>query len=853
MPLLDLPVGDKPDWELVDDGVKNLRTPAESGVILYALRQSRERLIFNTFPKFSSGYDKTSTNPSHTLQRRARCDVEIGPHTFGDTTFYEVHYQDHAPSSPFIGRTTWIPYVPFTPRADAPRQTPAYTSEARAANPPPEVRSTTPKRANANDVHVSCISAAGHASPEQLKVLGDVLKNINSDGGPPAAKDRSVRPPLAVEHRPPPTHVPEITPSLIRQVAAAAVGDEHLTRIILAASENKATSEQLKDLSKAIQNLKRGPAPNPTPESHRVVPAKESPRPEQEAVQSPSQQPPLSPHAYPSSQSQYRPYAPLREFDIVIEFREAVGERWIIPRGQMTCNMQSQSSVLNQPPFNDLDLTIITTPQGTDAPQLIQLRLSQTPSALWDTIQRWMGDEVKQEKDRAIIERMRHQAACHLAHRLPPGPLLSRIQNSVKAENAPYPVKSIKQEQNNARAKRARPAEVPPRRQDAGSVRHPKSDPFRNYGTTDVALSTVKTLPVTVPKITTPQSTCRPQERRRTPAAAALADIKRGRPPSKGGTPLSIVAAANLAAGNSDADGITLIQPYEERIRNAQAGRRPGDYSSSMEDVIIPTGSTPRPEEATPSRVVFDLTAEGDGDSPTSTSIPSDCSPNATRSPKRRRRSSPFTPGASQSYPIRCHACHKTDVPLIMSGCYCRQCAEAGRAVNDIPPEPKYIYASQSVPAYDSDNISSAQARHAISDEYGAQVRESSLPGGSQRSPTRERSRSIVDRLSASSSMPAPLHDEARVWSMSRPSPASTSYGQEAEMRGEHFGSSLSQPNYAPSDLLGTVPPAPRNSQDTAQGPPSPETALTTTPGPSPFRSMFNPYPNKDSKNGEAR
>ena len=54
----------------------------------------------------------------------------------------------------------------------------------------------------------------------------------------------------------------------------------------------------------------------------------------------------------------------------------------------------------------DIELTVTTIPNESDAPQLVELHLMEAPSALWDTVRRWVGDQVTQERNRAIIEQM---------------------------------------------------------------------------------------------------------------------------------------------------------------------------------------------------------------------------------------------------------------------------------------------------------------------------------------------------------------------------------------------------------------------------------------------------------------
>ena len=60
----------------------------------------------------------------------------------------------------------------------------------------------------------------------------------------------------------------------------------------------------------------------------------------------------------------------------------------------------------------DIELTVTTIPNKSDAPQLVELHLMEAPSALWDTVRRWVGDEVTQERNRAIVEQMVNIQRC---------------------------------------------------------------------------------------------------------------------------------------------------------------------------------------------------------------------------------------------------------------------------------------------------------------------------------------------------------------------------------------------------------------------------------------------------------
>ncbi|TFK99781.1 hypothetical protein BDV98DRAFT_657220 [Pterulicium gracile] len=83
--------GPYPGWELdcVDELDENdtLYSVAESRSLLYLLQQSR-RAWLQGFQKFTRQPD------SQTFEHRARCTIQIGPHSFDNVSFFAVHYLD---------------------------------------------------------------------------------------------------------------------------------------------------------------------------------------------------------------------------------------------------------------------------------------------------------------------------------------------------------------------------------------------------------------------------------------------------------------------------------------------------------------------------------------------------------------------------------------------------------------------------------------------------------------------------------------------------------------------------------------------------------------------------------------
>ncbi|KAJ7492418.1 hypothetical protein FB451DRAFT_1022033 [Mycena latifolia] len=149
--------------------------------------------MYYIFPKFSGrARGKTDTTPNpppHTIQSRGRCQIEVGPHVFAETSFYEVQYLPPAPAGSFIH--SWqSPYSAYAPYGQ---------QNAYAASPVP-IQTTSPLLSSLtsvttitpaliNQVNAAAASnptlanllqlaAAGKASPEQLKTLGLLIQSL---------------------------------------------------------------------------------------------------------------------------------------------------------------------------------------------------------------------------------------------------------------------------------------------------------------------------------------------------------------------------------------------------------------------------------------------------------------------------------------------------------------------------------------------------------------------------------------------------------------------------------------------------------------------------------------------------
>jgi hypothetical protein len=203
--------------------------------------------------------------------------------------------------------------------------------------------------------------------------------------------------------------VTTITPALINQVNAAASSNPTLANLLQLAAAGRASPEQLKTLGLLIQSLA-------TPENTNIIPPT-LPEPSTQAHVPVSAPTPVPPTYIPP---------PVKEFDLVIEFRESPSERWVFPRGLATCERMIDAPSVNATyhtiikarlPFDNPNTSTTTSAappepsvSGGDvtlqeaSPQVVNFRLRKAPLAVWDTIARWVGDEEKIRQNGKLLE-----------------------------------------------------------------------------------------------------------------------------------------------------------------------------------------------------------------------------------------------------------------------------------------------------------------------------------------------------------------------------------------------------------------------------------------------------------------
>ncbi|KAL6298698.1 hypothetical protein BKA93DRAFT_40211 [Sparassis latifolia] len=190
-----LPVGPMPGWELEDNNGegRELRSVAESLVVLQSLRESRRRWLSSIFPKFSTkprgGKPPDVVPPPHTIKAHGRYDLTIGPHTFPNTAFYEVHYIPQPVSAPaptlhpthFLSQGTSMQQLPGT-------SVPAVAGQSFNMQPTPEVFVTPDLISQVNAASLSNptlanllqMAASGRATPDQMKTLGLLIQSLGA-------------------------------------------------------------------------------------------------------------------------------------------------------------------------------------------------------------------------------------------------------------------------------------------------------------------------------------------------------------------------------------------------------------------------------------------------------------------------------------------------------------------------------------------------------------------------------------------------------------------------------------------------------------------------------------------------
>jgi len=198
-------------------------------------------------------------------------------------------------------------------------------------------------------------------------------------------------------------NAPGVTPTLINQVNAAALSNPTLANLLQLAASGNASMDQLKNLGITIQQLASSSGLSLDAYSM------------QSASQAQNTATAVATGTASSIQSVYQ----TKDFDIVIEFREILTDRWIFPRGPAVGNFApvpgsmgsyGEITLSTLLPFDQrAKVTSESQPDGqaqskTPEPQeVVTFRFSGAGSAVWDTVLRWIGSQDKVEANRKIL------------------------------------------------------------------------------------------------------------------------------------------------------------------------------------------------------------------------------------------------------------------------------------------------------------------------------------------------------------------------------------------------------------------------------------------------------------------
>ncbi|KAG6840918.1 hypothetical protein C0991_003260 [Blastosporella zonata] len=275
------------------------------------------------------------------------------------------------------------------------------------------------------------------------------------------------------------TSVTTITPTLINQVNSAASSNPTLANLLQLAAAGHASPEQLKTLGLLIQSLATSEATQPIPPS---LPASSS-------------LPPLP--ILPSTPAATVSVAPVKEFDLVLEFRENPIDRWIFPRGVVTCERTidlpathalSRTVIKACLPFSKPKISVSTASEQPhpvnsldEVPQVAIFTLERTPLAVWDTISRWVGSPEKLQLNKTKLEGIKPIEYVYLGYQLSQGPLLSQLQI---ASSPMFTMKSLKVAAATANRAKRKVTQKPPKTTQDQATHHPQ-----NPATTEKASS----------------------------------------------------------------------------------------------------------------------------------------------------------------------------------------------------------------------------------------------------------------------------------------------------------------------------------------------------------------------------
>ncbi|KAI0328520.1 hypothetical protein GY45DRAFT_998593 [Cubamyces sp. BRFM 1775] len=272
-----------------------------------------------------------------------------------------------------------------------------------------------------------------------------------------------------------------VTPALSAKVTNAAQTDPVLANLLNAVINRTANEQQVKTLGYLIQSLDNVPS-----------------------IGSPASADPGT-AALPA-----QPFSSPRPFDIVLEYYEKPGERFILPRGDVVCDLAAPKAPSI---YRSSDLIIThclpfpgaTSSADTSEREVVSLRFSRVSQSLWELLSAWAGGPEMIDQSRLkLIEIAKASTRSFLQHRLPEGELLDEIRSAVAPPFTMKPIKPAGADSNRSKRKSVsrrptipvvsspRPNEVPPpvkrRSQPKAKASLPPPIACHSCGQTDVPL-----------------------------------------------------------------------------------------------------------------------------------------------------------------------------------------------------------------------------------------------------------------------------------------------------------------------------------------------------------------------------
>ena len=364
--------------------------------------------------------------PPHTIRSLGKFDLQVGPHTFPDTSVYEAHYLNSTP-------------VPQPPRSGS-NQSPASTWQ----------------------------TAPSFRAPTYTPYFPYATSAASSATQYPSVQRASTPLVSAVASETP------ITPALISRVNDAAATDPILANFLQLAASGRATSDQLKTLALLIQSLASAQSSSMPAsalssvsgsEPHSILNLLSGQMPSSTTSSPAPATPPSSvTYSYPSSD----PATPAqvsastglqtpKEYDLVLEFPERPYDRWLVPRVPVVCERIPSAGnieailLLFALPFpkqtkGEPELAESSTSTSTDLVQeVVQFRITKVHQVFWENLLNWAGGTTKVESNRSILEKIVSSSKHHLdmqlkyhfqavpervylQHELPEGDFLTKLQ-----------------------------------------------------------------------------------------------------------------------------------------------------------------------------------------------------------------------------------------------------------------------------------------------------------------------------------------------------------------------------------------------------------------------------------------